>query len=258
MVDFNKTAEDYARHRRGFPEALLERLSSLGVALPGSRVLELGCGTGALSRQLARRGCRVVGLDIAEEMLAQAVDRAEVEGLLFTPQQASAEDTGLEDASFDAVFAGQCWHWFDRPRVARECLRLLRPGGALAIAHLDWLALPGGVVEATEQVIDQFSTTEVLPLNRYGHRVGIYPQWFDDVARAGFGELESFSFDIVVPYTREDWRGRIRASSAIGARLDSAEVARFDQALAKMLEARAEPEPMLLPHRVFALVARRP
>ena len=66
---------------------------------------------------------------------------------------ARAEQTDLPDASFDVVTAGQCWHWFDRPKAAQEVRRLLVSKGWLVIAHFDWIPLPGNVVEATEKLI---------------------------------------------------------------------------------------------------------
>jgi hypothetical protein len=61
-----------------------------------------------------------------------------------------------------------------------------------------------------------------------------------------------------VPYTHESWRGRIRASAGIAASLPADAVARFDVAHAHMLSERFPQEPLLTPHRVFALIGRKP
>jgi len=87
---------------------------------------------------------------------------------------------------------------------------------------------------------------------------GLYPAWLKDVAEAGFGNLRTWSFDLDVPYTHADWRGRIRASAGIGATLDAAKVQRFDAELADMLAARHAAEPMAVPHRVWVLDAVAP
>ncbi len=110
-VDFGRTAEDYARHRAGFPEELFERLAAQGIGRAGQCVLDLGTGTGSLARGFARGGARVTALDISGDLLALAVE----EGVEIETLRAPAEDSGLPDASFEAVTAGQCWHWFDRP-----------------------------------------------------------------------------------------------------------------------------------------------
>jgi len=87
---------------------------------------------------------------------------------------------------------------------------------------------------------------------------GIYVQWTIDAGRAGFVDLETFSFDVAVPYTSEDWRGRIRASAWVGATHDAEWVADFDAEHARRLAAKFPTGELLAPHRVWALVARRP
>jgi SAM-dependent methyltransferase len=153
MIDFGRTAEDFATHRVGFPESLFDRLAAHGVRIQGASVLDLGTGTGTLARGFARRGARVTGLDPAAPLLEQARKLDAQAGVSVEYRVGRAEETGLPPASFDIVAAGQCWHWFDRPRAAAEALRLLRPGGRLIHAHLDWLPLPGSVPHATEALI---------------------------------------------------------------------------------------------------------
>lgn len=250
-ADFGKTARDYARFRAGFPPVLYERLRALGVGLAGQRALDLGTGTGALARGLAARGCRVVGLDPARPMMLQARDLEGGRGCAFVAGRAEA--LPLRDGAFDVVTAGQCWHWFDRPRAAAECARVLRPGGRLAICHYDWIPLPGNVVAETEALIKAWNPTWTL----HGG-TGLYSAWLADAALAGFGELETLSTDAPAVYTHEAWRGRIRASAGVAASLGPEQVAAFDRALAALLAARFPREPLSVPHRVFAVVAARP
>ncbi|RKG95852.1 class I SAM-dependent methyltransferase [Corallococcus sp. CA053C] len=257
-VDFGRTSSDYAKYRAGFPDSFFTRLEQDGVLRPGLRALDLGTGTGTIARGLARRGCEVVALDVSAPQLDAARQLARDEGLAVEFREGRAEDTGLPSASFDRVFAGQCWHWFDRAAAAREAFRVLRPGGRLIIAHFDFLALPGNVVEATETLMEGFSPRDLLPVDRYGHAVGIYPAWFLDVGLAGFQAVTSFSFDSPTPYTHVGWRGRMRANARIGASLPPDAVARFEAALTALLAERFPHEPMSVPHRVFALVAERP
>lgn len=91
-----------------------------------------------------------------------------------------------------------------------------------------------------------------------GGGCGIHWRAFAHLSAAGFRDLESFSFDIDQPYTHEAWRGRIRASAGVGASLDPEAVARFDADHAKLLAERFPEEPVLAPHRVFALIGRKP
>ncbi|WP_426756500.1 class I SAM-dependent methyltransferase [Myxococcus sp. Y35] len=258
QVDFGRTSTDYVQHRAGFPEAFFKRLDREGLLRPGLRVVDLGTGTGTVARGLAQRGARVTGLDISAEMLDAARELATEAKLRIDFRRARAEDTGLPSGAFDLVVAGQCWHWFDRPAAAREAIRLLVPGGRLVIAHFDWLPLPGNVVEATEWLISCFNpgpSASVAPLSQSS---GVYPPWFRDVAEAGFTQLESFSFDVSVPYSHRAWRGRIRASAKVGASMPPETVARFDAVLAQLLTESFPADPLGIPHRVFALLATRP
>jgi SAM-dependent methyltransferase len=251
-IDFGKTAADYARHRAGFPEQFFDRLSAIGVIRPGLTALDLGTGTGTIARGLARRGLHVIGLDKSEALMeaAKQLDAEARVGIRYV--KAAAERTGLADATFDLVTAGQCWHWFERDKAAAESLRVLKPGGRLVIAHFDWIALPGNMVEATENLIRAFNSE----WNLWGG-TGIYPQWLRDMGCAGFRQIESFTFDLDVPYSHEAWRGRIRASAGVGASMAPEKVARFDRELAELLRDRF-PEPMTALHRVFAALATAP
>jgi hypothetical protein len=78
------------------------------------------------------------------------------------------------------------------------------------------------------------------------------------VLTAGFTGLETFSFDLVIPYSHEAWRGRLRACSGVGASLPAAAVERFDAEVGDLLRARFPIEPVEVPHRVWALVATAP
>ncbi len=254
MPDFGRTASDYARHRVGFPPELFNRLTSMQVVQPGLRALDLGTGTGTLARGLAHRGLTVTAVDISAALLAQAVRLAKEEGVEVAFIEAPAEQTGLDDHAFELLTAGQCWHWFDRSVAIEECRRLLGPTGHLVITHLDWLPAPGNIVELTEQTIVDFGGRFSPRLQAGIH--GLYPAWTQDARQAGFTAIETFSFDIDLVYPKAAWRGRVRASGPVGGTFDPATVERFDALFAKRLS--AWPEPLEVPHRVWAMVAKAP
>lgn len=251
-VRFGLTADDYRRYRAGYPEELFERLRSRGFGASGQRVLDLGTGTGYLGRGFASRGSSVVGLDPAPELLEQARNIDQDLGLDTEYVVGKAEEVPFEDEKFDAVTAGQCWHWFDRPAAAREARRMLKDQGALLIAHFDWIPLDDNVAAVTEDLILRFN-----PKWRGARGTGMYPQWLEDVALAGFDDIETFTFDVQVPYPHEAWRGRIRASAGVGASLPSPQVKRFDAALAEVLKERFPAEPLQVLHRTFALTCTK-
>ena len=253
QIDFGKTAQDYAQHRAGFPATFFERLTAFGVGISEQNLVDLGTGTGALARQFAFQGCRVIGIDPAGPLLEQARRLAAEASLSIQYRVAKAEATGLPDSSIDAVTAGQCWHWFDRSVVARELRRILKPNGLLVIAHLDWLPLKENVVDLTEKLILKHN-----PEWNMSGGCGIYAQWLKDVAEAGYTDIESFSYDVAVSYTHESWRGRIRASAGVSASLPHKKVALFDAELQELLQARLPQPEIEVPHRIFAVVSRSP
>ena len=126
-------------------------------------------------------------------------------------------------------------------------------GRSLAIVHFDWIPLSRNVVESTEALISSFNPSWSL-----GGGTGLHPRWLRDASEAGLVDLETFSHDVVVPFTHEGWRGRIRASAGVGASLPAAKVREFDDALAQLLTSCFPEEPMLIPHRLFAVTARAP
>lgn len=252
-ADFGRTSEDYAKYRPGFPASFFERMAAHGIGGAGQRILDLGTGTGTLARGFARMGASVVGLDPAPNQIAAAAKLDRESGVSVEYVVGKAEATELGAASFDVVVAGQCWHWFDSAAAFAEVARLLKPRGRVVICHFDWIPLPGNVVEATERLICAHNAAW-----RFFGGTGIYPQWAVDAGRAGFRELEMFAYDHEQRATHEAWRGRIRASAGVGATLGAEAVARFDAELAELLHTRFPEEPLRVPHRVFALIARRP
>lgn len=253
VIDFGRTASDYAQYRQGFPDQWFDALLQKKIIKTGDHILDLGTGTGSIARGLALRGFSAVGLDPAEPLIAQArnLDAAlKVETRYFI---GTAEQTGLPSESFDIITAGQCWHWFKASAVTQECLRLLMPGGRVIIAHFDWLPLQGNVVEATERLILRFN-----PQWSMSGGTGVYPRWLTDLSSAGLGSIETFSFDLDVPYKPEAWRGRIRASAGVKASLPEKKVDEFDSALKEVIATDFPEEILFIPHRCWTVVGSKP
>lgn len=246
--DWNRTAEDYARHRAGFPDWFYERAATHGLFSPASHILDLGTGTGHLARGFALRGAKVTGIDIAAGMMESAGTLDAEAGVAIDYKVAPAEATGFPEAHFDLVTAGTCWHWFDAAKAAAESRRVLRAQGHLLIANLIWLSLPGNVVAATEALIRAFN-----PNWNLGERDWQGAAELASLAEAGFTSRESFSVDFDIPYSPQAWRGRIRASAGISASLGAAEVEKFDAELADLLARDFPGEVIRVPHRIIAI-----
>ena len=125
---FSGRQQDYQAARPSYAKGLLDWLGEL-YAPPGRfTAADIGSGTGKLSAQLLETGFHVCGVEPNPDM------RSAAEALLggdprFSSVNGADRGTGLPDQSVDLVTAAQAFHWFDGPAFARECRRILRPGG---------------------------------------------------------------------------------------------------------------------------------
>ena len=99
---FDQQAEAYDRFRPAYPDAVIDEL--LGPVPAGLDVLDVGCGTGIASRQMAQRGAKVLGVELAPRMAAIA----------------RGHGVDVEIAAFDRVTSAQAWHWLDLPIATRK------------------------------------------------------------------------------------------------------------------------------------------
>jgi SAM-dependent methyltransferase len=124
---FDTSGERYERGRPGYPDAAVDRLlAELGNPV---RVLDVGAGTGKLTRPLLARGVSVIAVEPAaamRETLRRTAPSADV-------RAASADELPLEDGSVDAVVAGQAFHWFATAAALAEFARVLVPDGRLGL-----------------------------------------------------------------------------------------------------------------------------
>jgi SAM-dependent methyltransferase len=110
----------------------------------GLDALDVGCGTGFLSLELAARGHRVTGIDFAPAMLALAKDKAASAGVAIRFEEADAENLPFDRASFDLVITRHVLWTLPHPEAAiSEWMRVLRPGGRLAVIDGHSLVAPG-------------------------------------------------------------------------------------------------------------------
>lgn len=245
LIDWGKTSDDYSVFRSGPPLSFYTRLAALGVGLEGQTILDLGTGTGVLARQFARQGAVVSGIDKSEEQIAQAARLAAEEGLSVTFSVHPAETLPWEEPRFDVVTANQCWLYFDKAKVIGELRRVLKPGGLLVTSHFSWLARLDEIARQSEALVLKFNPD--WSAADWSGIIPPCPKW----AEATFDVRAMFYYDEPIPFSRETWRGRIRACRGVGATLSAEEVAAFDAAHDDLLRYIA-PEQFTVLHRIDA------
>lgn len=189
---YGSCSEDYERARPGYPRHVVDEVRRQLGLKPGATVLELGAGTGKLTRQLCALGVDVVALEPVAAMRALLAATAPA----ARPLGATAEQVPCRDGCVEAVVAATAFHWFDAERALAEARRVLRPGGGLALLwnnpnrDHDW-------VDRVWSVVDRYRGE--APKNRdLRWRVPFErTSWFTALAHRRFDHAEELDADDV-------------------------------------------------------------
>ncbi len=197
---FGAAADIYERGRPGYPEPALDWL----LPADARRVLDLGAGTGKLTRQLAARGLDVVAVEPSEGM------RAEFSRVLGdVPALAgSAEAIPLAEDTVDAVLVAQAWHWVDVPRACAEVARVLRPGGTLGLIYNqrdDRVAWVAKLSQITRAGVEHWSRREPPVLAPLGAVEHFHVEWRAEMTPATLvAMVRSRSYVIIAEEVERD------------------------------------------------------
>jgi SAM-dependent methyltransferase len=198
---FDEAAELYDRARPRYPRALFDDLAGLTGIGPGSRVLEIGPGTGQATLPLAERGCRVVAVELGADLAAVA-RRNLARFPTVEVVTAAFEDWPLPAEPFDLVLAATAFHWIDPAvRVARAA-DALRPGGALATVATHHVA--GGEEPFFTEVQDCYVRwdPETPPEGTPLKAAADIPSSSEELDRSGrFGPATFRRYEWELPYT---------------------------------------------------------
>lgn len=201
---FAQHSQDYAqspRHARG---ADLDRLLDGLHPSPADVALDVAAGTGHTALNLAKRGVTTTALDITPEMLQEAAQEAERQGLKLTIVTAAAESFPLSDATFDMVTCRRAAHHFrDVGAFLSECFRVLKPGGRLGISDMT----------ASLAAIDWLNQLERRRDPSHNHALSP-DEWYAHCVRAGFTNIVIELFE--EPMTLTEWLSPVRPHSAEG------------------------------------------
>jgi SAM-dependent methyltransferase len=138
---FDEVAAEYDRHRPAYPDELIDLASEVAGIGSGDHVLEIGCGTGQLTRALLARGMHVTALEPGQNLMALAQQNlAGTGGVEFV--HAQFEDAPLPRERFRAVFSASAFHWLDPAVSWQKAADVLTPGGTLALIQYCGLEEP--------------------------------------------------------------------------------------------------------------------
>jgi SAM-dependent methyltransferase len=198
----------YAAFRPDYPAALAAHLA--GLAAHRQLALDVGCGSGQFTRQLADHFDRVVGIDPSSGQLQHAPALANITYLC-----APAESIALPDGSVDLVTAAQAAHWFDLDRFYAEARRVARKGAVLALISYSTPSLPQGPLQDR---LYRFYWDEIGPFWPPERR--LVDSGYVDIAFP-FAPLPAPSLTIRRDWALEDFLGYISTWSAVRRAVES-------------------------------------
>ncbi|WP_067609238.1 class I SAM-dependent methyltransferase [Nocardiopsis listeri] len=247
---FTGLTEDYRAHRPGYPPEVLDLLR--GHVLDGVTdprlLIDVGSGTGISTRALRAAfgpGPRIVGAEPGHDMRATATD----EGGGVEYVNARAEEIPFPDASVALVLTAQAVHWFDRPAFFAEAVRLLEPGGTLAVLSND-RDLRSAFVDEHERLLERYSPG-------YDRHYRSYDLVGELSATDGLTGTAEHTFDWTRELTLDGYLGMAMSSSRTAAAAREIGQDRLRTELRAIADHHFPDGPVLVPYTTRLALARR-
>ena len=211
---FGNAAREYEFGRPEWPQELIDRVVDELELGAEATVLDLGAGTGKLTRDLVPRFARVIAVEPDEAMravLAEVVPGADA-------LAGSAEAIPLEGDSVDAVFTAEAFHWYASDETIAEIVRVLRPRGGLAILwNVEFGDPKPPMGEEVNLVLDEAFTKGGAP----GIGKVLSGFWREPINKAPFEPLREAEVERTVTRTREQWLANMLSVSSIASLPDA-------------------------------------
>jgi SAM-dependent methyltransferase len=211
---FGNSAREYEFGRPEWPSELIDRASAELELGPQATVLDLGAGTGKLTRDLLPRFARVVAVEPDDAMRAVLED--------VVPQAEALPGRGdaipLPDDSVDAVFTAEAFHWYASDESVGEIVRVLRPRGGLVIFFNVWFGdaePPMG--DEVDRVLDVAFEKGGAP----GIGKVLSGFWREPIEKTGFEPLREAEAERTVTRTRDQWLANMLSVSSIASLPDA-------------------------------------
>jgi SAM-dependent methyltransferase len=187
-IGFQRAADAYERGRPEYPAAAVEHLIKSLDIVRGTKVVELGAGTGKFTRTLVPTGAEILAVEPVEAM------RRKLSGLLPSIKviDGTAEAIPLADATTDAVVVAQAFHWFDGEKSLAEIHRVLKPGRGLGLLwnvrddSLAWIHKLTRIIEPYEGDVPRYKSLAWVSAFRS-------TRLFSPLAEAEFSHIQELS-----------------------------------------------------------------
>ena len=249
--DWGRTSEEYARYRDIYPQVFYQKIVDRGLCVEGQNVLDIGTGTGVLPRNMYRYGARWTGTDISPEQIEQAQTLSAEAGMIIDYKAVSTEEIDFPAGSFDVITACQCFWYFDHERVMPKLAELLKPNGKLLILYMAWLPYEDRIASVSEELVLKYSP------KWSGAGETRHPIWIPDVAYEYFDLEDHEEYDLMVPFTKESWHGRMKACRGVGASLSAEELRQWDTEHRLLLDEIAPEKFEVLHYAALAVLRKR-
>ena len=230
---FDDVAAEYDRHRPAYPDELVDQACRVAGIGSGDHVLEVGCGSGQLTRGLVARGLHVTALEPGKNLIALARQNLEgAEEVEFV--NAQFEDALLPREQFQAVFSASAFHWIDPEVSWQKAADVLVPGGTLALVQYCGLEEPrskqdqeaalAAIRKVAPDVADNWPAYRDLDATlsgmeqRRGNVSGVWA-WFgsydieQDYAARLFGDVQVAVMPKLVEHTPDELNAIVRTMS---------------------------------------------
>ena len=248
--DWGKTSKDYAKFRDVYPEVFYKKIIELGVGIKGQTVLDVGTGTGVLPRNLYNYGAEWYASDIAENQIINGKELAEKEGMKINFFTSPAEQISFPEGTFDAITACQCIWYPDANVCSPNFCKMLKSKGKFLVLYMGWLPLEDRITKQSEEIVLKYNPDwkGAWEAEKETYVPGPYFYNFDVIKRE--------NFRVSIPFTRETWHGRMRASRGVGASMNEETLAAWEKEHMEMLM--HEPESFEIQHYIsYALMEKK-
>lgn len=250
-----KVSNDYAKYRDHLPEILFDQMKDRGIDFRGMNVVDLGSGSGIFSRDLAKQGANVIGIEPSSELIEEALRLDRISGFHSNKYvHAKAEEFLLQD-TYPIFTAVRSWHWFDRSDVIQNIKKHLKPNGNLII--INSIFLPTSEVAKLTFSVLANNNIEIKPAGSNAEvkerRSGFPVNWFDEWEKNSFKVTDEWQYEYFLEFTHDEWCGKIRSVSWMTNTTEELKTKVTNELLSKLVESE---EVLNIPHKFSVVILK--